>query len=94
MKRLTIAVYASFVLISLGSCLRISSKANAILQPSPLPDFTWDTNPNTRVMLATFCCDSPTTEELVRFYVPEAQLWGDGRYRLILHVPGVSWVEP
>lgn len=31
-------------------------------------------------MLATYCCDSPTTEELVRFYIPEAQLWGDGRF--------------
>jgi hypothetical protein len=30
-------------------------------------------------VLATYCCDIPITQELVRPYIPEAQLWGDGR---------------
>jgi hypothetical protein len=44
----------------------------------PPPFLTWDTDPKTRTVLATFCCDGPVIEELVHPYIPEAQIWGDG----------------
>lgn len=63
----------------LVSCTQVSSQTIAPSTPTPLPAITWDTAADARVMLATYCCDSPTIDELVRFYIPEAQLWGGGR---------------
>jgi hypothetical protein len=50
----------------------------ACAAPPPV-DVGRNHNPEARIVLATYCCDSPTTQELVRPYLPEAQLWGDGR---------------
>jgi hypothetical protein len=70
---------ASILFWLLVSCTGISADGTATPAPTTLPHFIWDVNPDVRMMLATHCCASPTTEELVRFYIPEAQLWGDGR---------------
>jgi len=50
----------------------------ACVAPPPV-DVRWNHDPDAQILLATYCCDSPTTEELVRPYIPETQLWGDGR---------------
>jgi hypothetical protein len=64
----------------LVSCWPVSSTGNMSLQPTPSPLLTWETNPDNHFVLATFCCDGPLIEELVRPYIPEAQVWGDGRF--------------
>lgn len=82
MQRLMIIVFTLFAgiaLVSSVSCLWTSPKTGADIRAIPRP-LDWSVDPGTRVVLATTCCDSPTTEELVRFYIPEAQLWGDGRF--------------
>ena len=81
MKGQAFAVSVASILFWLVSCAHISPQSTTVTPaPTPLPRFTWDANADVRVMLATQCCPSPTTEELVRFYIPEAQLWGDGRF--------------
>jgi hypothetical protein len=79
-KRLVMVVHICFVLLWLAACSRVPSIENAFWRPTPLLQPTWDTNPDTRTVLATFCCDGPVIEELVRPYIPEAQVWGDGRF--------------
>ena len=82
MQRLMMIVFTIFAGIAVAffvSCLWTSPETGAGTRAIPRP-LDWNTDPGTRVVLATTCCDSPTTEELVRFYIPEAQLWGDGRY--------------
>jgi hypothetical protein len=64
-------------LIAFGPLL-LTSWLVTCAAPSPV-DVRWNHNPDTRVVLVTYCCDSPITQELVRPYIPEAQLWGDGR---------------
>jgi hypothetical protein len=80
MKELVVVGSITSMIFWLVSCVHITSQASAPPPPTPLPRFTWDTARDVRVVLATYCCDSPITEELVRFYIPEAQLWGDGRF--------------
>ncbi len=66
------------------SPLLLTSWLVACAAPPPV-DVRWNHNPEARVVLATYCCDSPITQELVRPYIPEAQLWGDGRLLWIEH---------
>lgn len=73
-------VQVSFVLFWLVACSRVPLIENAFWRPTPPLPPTWDTNPETRTVLVTYCCDGPVIEELVRSYIPEAQVWGDGRY--------------
>jgi hypothetical protein len=80
MKGLLIAAYAAFLLILSISCVPISSQTAMTPAPNLMSDFTWELTRGVRLLLATNCCDSPTTEELVRAYIPEVQLWGDGRF--------------
>lgn len=79
-QALVLAAHFSLMLFVLAACSRVSSMGSGNLQPTKLPIPNWDTNPNTRTVLATFCCDGPIVEELVRPYIPEAQIWGDGRF--------------
>ena len=74
------AVCTAFILLWLVACSRVPPTENAFWRPTPPLLPTWDTNPDTRTVLATFCCDGPVIEELVRPYIPEAQVWGDGRF--------------
>lgn len=80
MKRRVMVVHICFVLLWLAACSRLPSTGNRALKPAVSPPLIWDTNPDTRIVLATFCCDGPVIEELVRPYIPEAQVWGDGRF--------------
>lgn len=80
MKGLVATISIAIVLLWLGACSSQSALPTATVVPTPLVRFTWEATPNTRLLLATDCCASPTTEELVRFYIPEAQLWGGGRF--------------
>ena len=80
MKGLLEAVYVFAVLLWLAACSSIAPPTNASPEPTRFAALTWASNPEARVVLVTYCCPSPTTEELVRFYIPEAQLWGDGRF--------------
>lgn len=73
------AICTSLVLFWLVSCARVPSTATATLTPRPSPALTWDANPSARIVLATSCCDGPVIEELVRPYIPEAQVGGNGR---------------
>jgi hypothetical protein len=79
-KKLLIVVHASFSLFWLMSCARSSSKENAFLEPTSSPPVSWNTDAYSRILLATFCCDGPIVQELVHPYIPEAQIWGDGRF--------------
>jgi len=50
----------------------------------PHPPVSWDTRPEALIVRATFCCGMvPPT--VVRNYVPDVQVWGDGR---------MIWVQP
>lgn len=70
--KLRMGVHIFFLLIWLLSCSPRPSTETPVL--------SWNPGPDTRIDLATFCCDGPVTEELVRPYIPEAQIWGDGRF--------------
>jgi hypothetical protein len=80
MKGMVLTVAVASILFWLVSCAGTSAEINVTPTLTPVPHFLWDTSPDGRVLLATYCCASPTTEELIRFYIPEAQLWGDGRF--------------
>lgn len=79
MKGMILTAAIASVLFWLVSCAGTSAERTVTQPSTPRPNFIWDTDPDVRIMLATYCCDSPTIEELVRSYIPEAQLWGDGR---------------
>ena len=80
MKRLVSATNIFLVLLWLAACSRTSTTGNIPSKTTSPPLLTWDTDPKTRTVLATFCCDGPITDELVHPYIPEAQIWGDGRF--------------
>lgn len=50
------------------------STSDPILQPS----LSWDTGPGALIVSATFCCGFTTMETNIS-YIPDAQIWGDGR---------------
>jgi len=80
MKRLVLTVHTSFFLFWLVSYSHVLSALETTPRTAPAPFLIWDNDPNTYTVMATFCCDGPVTEELVRPYIPEAQVWGDGRF--------------
>ncbi|HJS30062.1 MAG TPA: hypothetical protein VJ768_10595 [Anaerolineales bacterium] len=54
--------------------------------PTPEPDMedaSWDTNPEALIISATFCCGFVPQSAVIN-YIPDAQVWGDGR---------IVWVE-
>src|SRR5919109_2966396 len=61
-----------------------SKEDRAMITPGMQKEVSWLHHPEARILRVTFCCSplmSPT-EELA--YLPEAQVWGDGR---------IIWVE-
>jgi hypothetical protein len=80
MEKRVIAVCILLILLWLRGCSRVPPLEYTFWRPTPPLLSTWDTDPDTRLVLATFCCDGPISEELVRPYIPEAQIWGDSRY--------------
>lgn len=44
-----------------------------------MPDLSWPADSSHRVLLGTFCCGF-TTQAYVTNYIPEFQVWGDGRF--------------
>ncbi len=46
--------------------------------PVPRPDVVWDTDPNAVILRGTFCCGF-TTMLVPMNYIPDFQIWGDGR---------------
>ena len=80
MKRLLSTTHIFLVLLWLAACSRAPTTGSTPLTTTPPLPLTWDTDPKTRTVLATLCCDGPITEELIRPYIPEAQIWGDGRF--------------
>jgi hypothetical protein len=49
----------------------------------PIPRVSWEESPDAKIVSATFCC-GPTPEFSQRNYIPDAQIWGNGR---------VIWVQ-
>ena len=80
MSMLTIFGCVYISLFWLVSCGGAPSTENTPQKPSPSAPISWNKSPNSRILLATVCCAGPITEELVRPYIPEAQLWSDGHF--------------
>lgn len=80
MKGLALIANISIFVFGMVSCSYVSPTVNVPSKPTPSAYISWNTNPNGRIALATSCCDGPLVEELVRPYIPEAQVWGDGRF--------------
>ena len=51
---------------------------------APIPELSWDLSDPRPLISGTFCCGF-TSAEYVRNYVPEFQIWGDGRYIWVAH---------
>ncbi len=64
------------------SLFLLGTSACATLFP-PRPAITWDTDPEALIVSATYCCGFVLSYE-VENYIPDAQIWGDGR---------IIWVE-
>jgi hypothetical protein len=45
---------------------------------TPSPEVKWDTSPEKVIIRATFCCGL-VPESFARNYIPDVQVWGDGR---------------
>ncbi len=46
---------------------------------APRPEVTWDNAPDKIIVKATYCCGYAPELTYIN-YIPDAQLWGDGRY--------------
>jgi hypothetical protein len=51
---------------------------SAVSTATPTPAITWDTSPDKVIVRLTFCCGL-VPESFALNYLPDAQVWGDGR---------------
>lgn len=50
----------------------------------PRPEVTWNHDPNTLIVSGTYCCGF-TTPLVPLNYIPDFQVWGDGRYVWVVY---------
>lgn len=50
----------------------------------PRPEVAWNNDPNTIILSGTFCCGF-TTPLVPLNYIPDFQVWGDGRYVWVVY---------
>src|SRR5690242_7921307 len=66
-----------------AAALALASLACATLL-GPRPAAEWDSDPNTVVLSVTTCCDGEPAW-MSENYIPEVQIWGDGRLLWVEH---------
>lgn len=67
-----------------GVALNPAAESSEGEPDAPIPDLSWDPAGPLPLISGTFCCGF-TSAEYVRNYVPEFQVWGDGRYIWVSH---------
>ena len=56
---------------------------------APKPEIVWNHDPNTIIVSGTFCCGF-TTPLVPLNYIPDFQIWGDGRYIWVVYTSDSS----
>jgi hypothetical protein len=69
-NRVTLIAFAAVALAALA--------CNALTSSTPGPAVQWDTKPDKLILRATFCCGF-VPQGYAQNYIPDAQVWGDGR---------------
>src|SRR5688500_299185 len=61
---------------ALGVLILASLACNTLIPPRP--EVNWDTRPEALIVRGTFCCGF-VPEMVYQNYIPDVQIWGDGR---------------